>query len=247
MEQVENSKIGSNSNNNNSIVNRKRGIENLGDFITANKKSLLSKESNKENLEDYIPDLKRVQHQAIIKSSNTNEIYKQKNTPKYETRFEINTPQYWRGDQTTLEIGLRLEDKNGVLLTENSRNELCPVDFLMELLIKKLEVRVIGDTEILNNSPMTRERIINQHLKRYSLSKNQMEILAENMVFNPTNVGEGIVIVNETTIGAATKLTPTQQYFYKRAKEFHKKISSDGYVYFNVPLCFIDNFFAQIK
>ena len=135
------------------IISRKRGVENLSQYVTANKKALLSKDENTRQLEEYIPDLKRVNHQTIIKSVDKNDIYKIKNTPQYESRFKIDTAQKWRGDQVMLEIGFRVEDKNGTALTEKSRNELCPVEFMYEYLIKKCEIRYDGNVNIINNSP----------------------------------------------------------------------------------------------
>ena len=225
------------------IISRKRGVENLSQYVIANKKALLSKDENAKQIEEYIPDLKRVDHQTIIKDVNKDYIFKIKNTPQYESRFKVTNAQKWRGDQLMIEIGVRLEDKNGTVLTAKSRNELCPIDNFYEFLIKKCEIRYDGNVNILNNSPLTRERIINQHLKRYSLTDNQMEIMGNIFTFNKDYVGEGIVNVSEVKVEANTKLTNVQNYFYERAKKFNNIIHTDGYVYKWIPLCKLEPLF----
>lgn len=224
------------------LISRKRGVENLGKYVIANKKALLSKEENTNQLEDYIEDLKRVDHQAIINNVNKDYIYKVKNTPNYENKFRITNAQKWKGKQLMIEIGVRLEDTTGTLLTKKSRNELCPVEFFWEYIIKKNEIRYDGDVNIINNSPLTRERVINQHLSRYSYNENQMEIMGDLFTFNPSGVGNGITAVNEIKIEENTDLSSTQKYFYDRAKKFNTNIESDGYVYTWLPVCKLDSF-----
>ena len=240
---MEQADIGKNDNTTSNMINRKRGVENLATYVTANKKALLSKDENTRQLEQYIPDLKRVEHQTIIKSSNKHDLYKIKNTPKYESRFIIDTPQKWIGDNVLVEIGTRLEDKNGVLLTENSRNELCPTKLMFEYLIKKIEIRYKGDINIINHSPLTRARVIEQHMKMFSLASEQMKIQADIFGYHPEYVGDGITAVAEKTITSTPDLSPAQKYYYELAKKFHKNIDSDGYVYYWVPFCMLSDFF----
>lgn len=239
MEQVETSKTDNSSN----IVNRKRGVENLASFVTANKKALLSKDDNARQLEKIIPNLNRVEHQSIMSSSTTKDIYKIKNTAEYESRFNINCAQRFTGEGSLVEIGVRLEDDTGTLLTQKSRNELCPVKFFFEYLIKKIEVRYLGEINMINHSPLTRARVIEQHMKMFSLTDNQMKIQGDIFNYNPAYVGDGVTVVAETKLEAATNLTSAQKYFYELAKKFHSNVESDGYVYYWLPLSMLCDLF----
>ena len=239
MEQVEIAKADDSS----KLINRKRGVENLASYVTANKKALLSKDDNSRQLERLIPDLSRVEHQSILKSSTTQDIYKIKNTPEYESRFIIDSPQKWVGENVLIEIGIRLEDDTGTPLTQKSREELCPVKFLFEYLLKKIEIRYQGDINMINHSPLTKARVIEQHMKMFSLSENQMKIQSDIFGYNPSYVGDGITLVSESTIGGSTTLNSVQKYFYGIAKTFHMNVQADGYVYYWIPLNFFSDFF----
>lgn len=64
-------------------------------------------------------------------------------------------------------------------------------------------------------------------------------MLSDIFTFDPNYVGGGIAAVKEETLDANTTLTNTQKYFYEKAKIFHNKTESDGYVYQWIPLSFL--------